>query len=63
MCDHCSVFFAQPYHLDLIEPMDTLIIESYFCTPHLETAGEIAITEVMSGKKVGFCFIYSDDLI
>ena len=41
--------------------MDTLIIESFFWTPHLETAGEIAITEVMSGKKVGFCFIYSDN--
>ena len=38
--------------------MDLLIIESFTLTPHLETAGEIAIRSAISGQKTGFSFIY-----
>lgn len=39
--------------------MDILVLESFSYTPHLETAGEIAIRESLSDKKVGFCFLHS----
>jgi len=41
--------------------MDILVIESFSWSPHLETAGEIAITQAISGKKVGFSFINEDN--
>ncbi len=41
--------------------MDVLILESFSWTPHLQTAGEIAITEAVAGKKTGFSFIYTDN--
>jgi hypothetical protein len=41
--------------------MDILILESFSYTPHLETAGEIAIRQSLSGRKVGFCFLYSEN--
>lgn len=41
--------------------MDILVIESFSWNPHIETAGEIAIKESISGFKTGFCFIDIDN--
>ncbi len=41
--------------------MDILIIESFSWNPHIETAGEIAITRTTAGLKTSFCFIDVDN--
>jgi hypothetical protein len=41
---------------------DKLFIESFSCTPHLETSAEIAIEESLRGAKVGFVFIHTQNL-
>lgn len=41
--------------------MDLLVIETYTLTPHLETAGEIAICSAEAGQKTGFSFIYVEE--
>ncbi|NEO24147.1 hypothetical protein [Moorena sp. SIO4A5] len=41
--------------------MDVLLIESFTFTPHLETAGEIAINSAVAGNNTGFSFIYVDN--
>ncbi|NEO35134.1 MAG: hypothetical protein F6J90_01960 [Moorea sp. SIOASIH] len=41
--------------------MDLLVIESFAFTPRLGTAGEIAITAAVAGKKTGFSFLHLDN--
>lgn len=42
-------------------PIDTLILESFAWTPHIETAAEIAITKAREGERVGFVFLNTDN--
>ncbi|OLT62937.1 hypothetical protein BJP37_31775 [Moorena bouillonii PNG] len=41
--------------------MDLLVIESFAFTPRLGTAGEIAITAAVAGKKTGFSFLHMEN--
>src|SRR5438067_348292 len=38
-------------------PLDCLVLEAFAWSPHLETAGEIAITKATAGSRIGFAFV------
>ena len=44
-----------------MDRIETLILESFAWTPHIETAAEIAISKVGKGEKVGFVFLNADN--
>jgi hypothetical protein len=41
--------------------LDLLSIETACWTPHLETAGDVCVSEAHAGRKVGFVFLESDN--
>jgi hypothetical protein len=41
--------------------VDILAIETFSITPHLETSGEICLTETLAGSVAGFAFIYANN--
>ena len=41
--------------------LDLLSIETACWTPHLETAGDVCVSETHAGRKVGFVFLESDN--